>query len=120
MSASDLERFQARCMAAADALSRLDIDHGSRILIVDALAEAFAPDVHPLVFRALGGCPPPSRRHPASIRAVRRTLLDLRDGYDPPDEDVLEQEALARVMDAWDEYEYAAGTAEGCGNEVVS
>lgn len=55
-----------------------------------------------------------------AIQGVRRTLLDLRDSYDPPDERVLEQEALTRVMDAWDEYEYAAGTHEGGAHQVIS
>jgi hypothetical protein len=107
-------------MAAADAISRLDLDQGSRMLVADALAEAFASDAHPLLVRLFAAFPVRPPRDPASIRAVRRTLLDLRDGYDPPDEDVLEQEALKRVMDAWDEYEYASGTAEGCEHEVIS
>jgi hypothetical protein len=106
--------------AAADAISRLDIDQGARMLVADALAEAFAPDAHALLFRLFAAFPPRPRRDPASIRAIRRTLLDLREGYDPPDEDVLEQEALKRVFDAWDEYEYAAGTADGCEREVIS
>lgn len=54
------------------------------------------------------------------IRTIRRELIALHESYEPPDEYVSEQEALDRVLDAWDEFEYAAGTAGGGDNEVLS
>jgi hypothetical protein len=50
---------------------------------------------------------------PDRVRRIRRDLIALSEEREG-------DEALGRVLDAWDQFEYAAGTAEGGEREVIS
>jgi hypothetical protein len=52
------------------------------------------------------------------VRMVRRGLIWLREHDGALGSDA--RDSLERVLDAWDEFEYAAGTVEGGEKEVVS
>lgn len=51
------------------------------------------------------------------IRTIRRELIAIEEASEYVD---LPRESLKRMLDSWDDFEYSAGTAEGCENEVTS
>lgn len=86
----------------------LTTDANGHWRVLDMPAPVYGGEVHEMARGQVGADP-----FAESIRTIRRELIALDDRTDIGN-------ALAETVDAWDRFEYAAGTVEGGEREVMS